>query len=416
MSAEKNRSKGLKKSAKNSESQRKEILLGREVSDIAIEKWANLGTAIAHLDGKTVFVKAGIPGEFVKIKIEKETSSLIWGTVVSINRASQSRISSDCTSFPECGGCSYRHISYEKELKIKEELLLETLEGIGKLNRSLLPELKILSGPSGAYRNTAQIKLQKSGQTLIAGFFKENSNSLVKFPADGCKHLPNEMNEYIKNSLEKKVGKTSTKELRLRFSSGAVIEYKEEAVNIGPYLDERLQWRIPPSGFTQVNRFLIEPWLRMIRSWIPEKPEIILELYSGAGLISLSISSKIAKLFGFELSNSSVLSARENAKQAGKSNLEFQTLNLEKNFPSSEIASQATIWILNPPRSGASKKVLQSVERYKPTSLIYSSCNHTTLSRDLRELALIGYKIKNIVLVDFFPRTQHFEVLVQAIL
>ncbi|EQA44021.1 TRAM domain protein [Leptospira broomii serovar Hurstbridge str. 5399] len=416
MSAEKNRSKGLKKSARNSETRRKEIFLSREVSDIAVEKWANLGTAIAHLDGKTVFVKAGIPGEFVKIKIEKETSSLIWGTVISVSRAAQSRISSDCASFPECGGCSYRHISYDDELKIKEELLLETLDGIGKLDRSRIPELKVLSGPSEAYRNTAQIKLQKSGQSLIAGFFKENSNTLVKFPTDGCKHLPNEMNEYIKNSLEKKIVKNRIKEFELRFSSGEVIEYKEEAVDIGPYLEERIRWKIPPGGFTQVNRFLIEPWLQMIRSWIPEKSGAILELYCGAGLISLSISSKIEKLFGFELSNSSVLSARENAKRSGKLNLEFQTLNLERNFPSSEVASQAAIWILNPPRSGASKKVLHSIEEYKPPTLIYSSCNHTTLARDLRELTLIGYRIRNIALVDFFPRTQHFEILVQTIL
>ncbi|WP_010416312.1 class I SAM-dependent RNA methyltransferase [Leptospira inadai] len=406
---------GLKKSARNSETGRRKIFLAREVSDILVEKWVNLGTAIAHLDGKTVFVKAGIPGEFVKIKIEKETSSLIWGTVVSVSRSAQSRISSDCASFPECGGCSYRHISYEEELKIKEELLLETLEGIGKLDRSRIPELKVLTGPSDGYRNTAQIKLRKSGQSLIAGFFKENSNTLVEFPADGCKHLPSEMNEYVKTSLEKKIRKSPVKGLGLRFSSGEVIEYKEEAVDIGPYLDERIRWKIPPGGFTQVNRFLIEPWLRTIRSWIPEKSGTILELYCGAGLISLSISSKITKLFGFELSKSSVLNARENAKRSGKSNLEFQTLNLERNFPPHEVASQASIWILNPPRSGASKKVLQAIEQYKPPTLIYSSCNHTTLARDLRELTLIGYRIKTIVLVDFFPRTRHFEILVQTI-
>ncbi|MGJ4787540.1 class I SAM-dependent RNA methyltransferase [Leptospira koniambonensis] len=384
----------------------------REISGLVVEKWANLGTCISHAENKTVFVKGAVPGETVRIRTDKENSKLIWGTVVSAENISTRRIESDCSAFPECGGCSYRHIPYEEELQIKKSLLSDSFLYVSRLDPSQIPEIEILSGPSDSYRNTAQIKIEfKKGKTN-AGFYKENSNSLVHFPKEGCKHLPAEMNEYVRKNLGNKKTFSRKGDWRLRYSSGEILEYDKKEVKIGPYLPEKLEWTIPAEGFTQVNRFLLEEWMLKIRSWIPKDCGSVLEFYSGAGLISLAIGHKVSHLSGYELSNSSVQAAEKNAEKVGYSHLEFHTLDLNSTLPKKLDSFGAELCILNPPRAGASSSLLDFLDGSRPSRVIYSSCNPSTLARDLGILKNSGYKAKEIVLTDFFPRTKHFEVLV----
>ncbi|TGK07090.1 class I SAM-dependent RNA methyltransferase [Leptospira semungkisensis] len=412
MGTEKNRAKKSGIGRKRSQNFHAKVFQSREISGLRLEKWANLGTSISHAEDKTVFVKAGIPGETVDVRIDKENSKLIWGRVTSVEKPSPLRIASDCSSFPECGGCSYRHITYEEELRIKKELLLETFLRALKISKSDIPSIEILSGPSEGYRNTAQIKIQKTKGKIQAGFFQENSNSLVPFPEEGCKNLPKEMNEFIHKNLEKRGSVFGSKDWKLRYSLGTILEYDRSEVKIGPFLPENLEWAIPAEGFTQVNRFLLEDWMKKIRSWIPENTGKVLEFYCGAGLISLAIASRVGGLAGFELSKSSVEAAKKNSEKAGFSHLEFTAMDLDSTLPKELSGSGSKLCILNPPRAGASANLLNFFNNLKPNRIIYSSCNHTTLARDLSLLESFGYRLKEIVLTDFFPRTQHFEVLV----
>ncbi|PKA17713.1 class I SAM-dependent RNA methyltransferase [Leptospira haakeii] len=384
----------------------------REISGLVVEKWANLGTCISHAENKTVFVKGAVPGETVRIRTDKENSKLVWGTVQSVENVSPLRIASDCSAFPECGGCSYRHIPYEEELQIKKSLLNDSFLYVSKFDPSQIPEIAILSGPSDSYRNTAQIKIEfKKGKTN-AGFYKENSNSLVLFPKEGCKHLPSEMNEYVRKNLGNKKTFSRKGDWRLRYSSGEILEYDKKEVKIGPYLPEKIEWSIPAEGFTQVNRFLLEEWMLKIRSWIPKDCGPVLEFYSGAGLISLAIGHLVSRLSGYELSDSSVDAAKKNAKKIGYSHLEFHTMDLNSSLSKKMDFFDAKLCILNPPRAGASSSLLDFLDGFKASRVIYSSCNHSTLARDLGILKNSGYKLKEIILTDFFPRTKHFEVLV----
>ncbi|WP_210409861.1 class I SAM-dependent RNA methyltransferase [Leptospira wolffii] len=404
MGTEKNR-------ARRSRIPERKISRSREISGLRLEKWANLGVCISHSEEKTIFVKGGIPGETVRIRVDKENSKLIWGTVLDIQVRSNSRIDSDCSSFPECGGCSYRQIDYEEEIRVKKELLKDSFVGFAKFRSEELPEISVISGPSIGYRNTAQIKSGISSGKKVPGFYKEHSNSLVPIPDSGCKNLPSEMNDFIRKNFSNTIGKARREDWKLRFSSGKISEYKKEEVKIGPYLSERIEWRIPANGFTQVNRFLIEEWMLKIRSWIPDSKPSLLEFYSGAGLISLAIAPKLKSLIGYELSDESVRYAGENAKLAGYSHLSFHSKDL-LSLNSTDLSSKGIeMAVLNPPRAGASPSLLEFLSKARFSRIVYSSCNHVTLARDLRVLQDSGYKIREIVLTDFFPRTQHFEVL-----
>ncbi|PJZ71008.1 tRNA (uracil-5-)-methyltransferase [Leptospira perolatii] len=382
-----------------------------EILELTSESWANLGTTVAHAKGKIFFVKGGIPEERLEVSITKENSKIGWATVSKVLKASPERISVDCKSFPDCGGCSYRHISYEEELRVKSRLLADTFLRIGSFSNQDLAEIKILSGPPEKYRNTAQIKLEKVGSQIIAGFYKENTNILVPFPEEGCRILPSEMNDWIQRKVTDRKNSPKGLEWKLRMDGEEVTEYEEDSVRIGPLLSEKFTWQIPSGGFTQVNRFLLEPWLEAIRSWVVNPKETILELYCGSGLISLSVAPKAKEVFGFEISKSSVDTARHNASTAGLGNVTFEAMDLEKKEPDRNIAKRASTWIVNPPRAGLSKKVLDYICSTRPKSLIYSSCNHTTLARDAKVLKETGFRLEQVILVDFFPRTQHFEVL-----
>lgn len=378
--------------------------------------WVNLGYAIANFEKATFFLKNAIPDETVYTVPLKKSGSLVWGVVSEIEVISPERIPSDCSSFPRCGGCSYRHVSYQNELKIKKFLLQETLERFLSKNHIQIPEIEILSGNPSGYRNTAQIQLGFAGGKRLAGFYEEFSHSIVNLPEDGCKNLPEEMNSVFADLLKKE--KAESKILSLRLEGTKVVPYKKESVTFREKIfipkPKEIVWEIQAGGFSQVNRYLVAPWLEKIFELVPENQDRILELYCGSGLIAIALQSKAKNWIGYELSLDSVKQAQKNAQRNGIYSCDFKALNLETNWIDSEEALYSSFWIVNPPRAGLSKKVLQTLTEKNPGGFLYSSCNHTTLARDLSLILNGNYRLSNVTLVDFFPRTKHFEVIAKV--
>ncbi|EMF72711.1 hypothetical protein LEP1GSC116_4805 [Leptospira interrogans serovar Icterohaemorrhagiae str. Verdun HP] len=193
--------------------------------------WVNLGYSIANSEKETFFLKNAIPGETVDTVLLKRSGSLFWGVASEIQEVSSERISSDCSIFPRCGGCSYRHVSYQKELEIKKFLLQETLEHFLSKKHIQIPEIEILSGDPNGYRNTAQIQLGFAGNQRLAGFYEEFSHSIVNLPEEGCKNLPQEMNfafaEFLKQEVKGSKQILKSKTLSFRLEGTKVISYKK---------------------------------------------------------------------------------------------------------------------------------------------------------------------------------------------
>lgn len=361
------------------------------------EKWVNNGYCIAHLDNETYFISGAIPGELVECEPISITKKFKQVKVVRVVESSPERISSDCDIFLLCGGCSFRHISYEAELELKKNLF------IGEYNHkfpilALSPDfIKMLHAKETEYRNNLQFKIQNGRK----GFFRFGSNDLVEFPKNGCRNLPKELNEFIskyKPSLEK--------EGKLRLTN-AVIDY---AKNDSEFTFGNKKIKVPKDGFFQINRFLIEDWLEEIIHFLPEDNQDLLELFSGSGLISLFLASQSKSLIGYELENTAVQYSKENAKANQISNVEFHTRNLYQEKISSKHLSRP-IWIMNPPRNGLGNLILEQILTHKPKHILYSSCNYITLIQDLKKI-LPNYKLVKTTIADFFPRTPYFETLI----
>ncbi|HMV43026.1 MAG TPA: methyltransferase [Leptospiraceae bacterium] len=360
------------------------------------ERWVNNGYSIGYKDGEAYFILGAIPEELVECKLIHSSSKSREVLVVNVLEPSKDRIQSDCEIFLSCGGCSFRHIEYKLEIDLKRNLLQREL--IHKIPewKDSLESINVVSGDSTGYRNNTQIKIQNEKK----GFFRLGSNELVEFPKTGCKNLPDEINSYIqKNNFNNK------KEIKLRLTD-KVFQY--ETVESIFTLDS-LKIKVAPNGFFQINRHLIVDWLNHISQFIPKEKKSILELFSGSGLISNWIANQCKELVGYEMELDAVRYATDNARINQKSNLSFIAKNLYKDRISKKHL-QFPFWIVNPPRNGLGKLIIEQILEEKPESLLYSSCNYVTLAQDLKKIVSY-YHLEKIFLIDFFPRTAYFETI-----
>ena len=367
----------------------------RTMVRLKLEKWVNGGFTIAHWEGKPVFVVGGIPGEVVMATFSKILSSHAFARVDTVLEASEKRIAQDCSIFLGCGGCCYRHIPYSEEILIKKQLL-------GDLLRVDQQSIAVFSGNPEFYRNTVQWKL-KNGER---GFFEKFSNEWIglpvtkDFPKGECRTVRKEI---LSSNLEAKNVRISEYSQDLI----GVIDYDIEIAKLevaGRFIE------ITPKGFLQINSGLLEIWMNSIRSALTTE-NIVLELFSGSGCISVGVADAVQYLYGLEVEKRSVKFAKQNASKNGFRNLEFAALDLFRNSFWKTLKRNFDVVIANPPRTGLGKIVVADLLQMLPEKIVYSSCNSITLKRDLNSL-LHFYSLESTSLFDFFPRTEHYEVLV----
>ncbi|MCW7505722.1 class I SAM-dependent RNA methyltransferase [Leptospira paudalimensis] len=379
-----------------------------EKLQIKLEKWANGGYCLSHHDGHAVFVEGGIPGETVDISLTKQGNKEWFGFVTSVIESSPLRVPSDCPVYLECGGCSYRHISYEEEVKVKTSLLeLMFREWVGKV--------EVVTGPSVGYRNNVQWQVE-GGQI---GFFAKNTHRIIPDSSSHCKNVDKRLlienpNDFAILSKQKpkqtRLPKTQNKanSLSLRLSQNAVVQYEKEETKF-EFLSTKLT--VPAKGFFQINQFLLENWIQKIKSLLP-KDANVLELFCGCGTIGITLRDRIKSLYGIESHEKSIQYANQNAKANGITTYQYAVLDLYQKHIPKDLKTFPT-WIVNPPRAGLSKGIIETAEMLKPKEIVYSSCNPSTLRRDVTSLKEIGYEMDHLSLFDFFPRTNHYEVLVR---
>jgi 23S rRNA (uracil1939-C5)-methyltransferase len=424
------------------------------------EKWVNGGYTLGYWEGKTCFLTGGIPGVAQEFVIEKEKSKIIYArakealdvTEISgfeANNYSNLPSQSRCNLFPICGGCSYRHISYSEELEIKRRQCASALDPPET-------EIKIFSDLPIGYRNNVQWQRERGRDRKVnsasesdsgeprakgkdstrasdsthhldrIGYFQRNSHSLVDLRDKICPNLPSglqvssiiesELANLSKNSVSKRPplrgNQKNTSGLAWKFRSldGSLLSLRNYETQSDEYIWEGKKFKIPKNGFFQINRFLIPKWLERFQTYIPNQISECLELFCGMGIIGQSLSDKIQSLVGWEGASGSIAAAIQNAKENNLKNYLYEVKNLHQKI---EIKTKLPnrLWILNPPREGAGENVQELIKLYKPQQVIYSSCDVETLKRDLQgwKEVVKDIKIKNADLFDFFPRTKHFE-------
>lgn len=425
------------------------------------------GEGIAKIDNFTIFIPNAIKGEKIKIAIVKVNKNFGFARIVDIIEKSKYRKISDCQTYKMCGGCSLRHVEYKYSLDIKtnvvQNLVSKTLDNkIDVLNTIGMEEPlyyrnklqypvgidKEGNAITGVYakrsHNIVQtnncllqnIKAQKVAERLIE-LINENkisvynektrkgqirhiivksgikTNQMMLVIVTNKKELKNE--DIITNRISNEFSEIKTIIKNINNKDTNVILGNQNITIYGDgYIEDELcgyTFKISPMSFYQINPIQTEVlYNKAIEYAKLDKDDILCDLYCGIGTISICASSFVKKVYGVEIVEEAVISAKENAKLNNVDNIEFLVGDVEKVFDDliNKEKIKPTAIIIDPPRRGLDNITIENILKIKPKKLVYVSCNPATLVRDLKKLEE-EYTVQNIQPVDMFPYTSHVE-------
>ena len=445
------------------------MLKKNQIEEAEITAMSSDGNGIAKIDGMVVFVPYTAVGDKLKIRIVKVQKNYSFGIIEEILEPSPDRVDDHCPVYKKCGGCAFRHISYEAELRHKAEFVQSNLRRLGGLDPVMLP---ITPSPMvQGYRNKAQYPIREYDGKIEAGFFAKRSHRVISCAS--CDLQPaffEQILEYTKQFLEEyhisaydeQTGKGKVRHLYIRYGevSGEVMvclvvnserlphaaEYVEGLLKVCPQvvsvvlninreqnnvilgqkcitlygkdtIEDTLcdvRFELSPLSFYQVNRQAAEKLYRLAAEMAQfEGNELLIDLYCGAGTIGLSMASKVRELIGVEIVPDAVENAKENAKRCGVENARFICADAKE--AAAQLAAEnlhPDVIVVDPPRKGCDLEVLQAISAMAPKRLVMISCNSASLARDCKELKALGYHLEKAAPVDLFPRTTHVETVV----
>jgi 23S rRNA (uracil-5-)-methyltransferase RumA len=405
-----------------------------ELYECAIEDITSDGDGVAHVGGIAVFIKTAAVGDVCRIKILKVKNGYAYGKIEDILTESQARISVDCPCFGRCGACTFRHISYEEELRIKRKIVCDALSRIGHLDTTvgeIIPSPKL-----NGYRQKAVLPVDVDGNV---GCYARHSHRVVA--CGDCKLYPPD----IINAIDDVTAKNDLKNLKakhvfVRSSAAngqifkALVTAKKpnfpvesiDALNINesrnnvifgkkwvPITENqiitericRLDFHISPASFFQVNPAAAElVYGKAIEYAALDGTQNVLDLYCGVGTISLIAAGRAKSVTGIEIVPQAVKMARANAELNGIANAEFHCTDASK-IPDGNY----DVVFVDPIRAGLSADTVVNILRLNPKKIIYVSCKPSTFARDCANFAKAGYKLREVTPVDMFPRTAHVE-------
>lgn len=381
--------------------------------EVITQKVNNFGNAIAKIDNKVVFVEKALENEVLKIQIIKDYKNYQIAKVNEIIKPNINRIQPICKYYNECGGCCFLHTTNEEELLIKETYIKDLFKDY-KVN-------DIIGTNEYNYRNKVVLHIKNNK----LGFYKKSSNDLVEI--DYCYLLKEQLNDVIK--VFKTIDLNDIKEIMIRTNEDKDIMiktigsinnsdilrvlkinnlkslYQDDKLIYGDsYIKENINnidYTIYPEAFFQVNKEGMIKIYDLNRKYAG-KGDKLLDLYCGTGTIGIYLSDLYKEVFGIEINKDSIKNAKLNKKINNLDNINFICSD------ASNIKDKYDTVVVDPPRIGLSKKVIEKVLKIKPSKIVYTSCNPNTLKRDIKLLEK-DYFVKEITPVNMFAKTEHIE-------
>ena len=433
---------------------------------VQIEGWSSDGSGVCRIGGRAVFVPKTIPGESWEIRIVKVTAAAVYARGEKLLAASPERRESLCPYYGRCGGCDLWHMSYEEELRFKLGRLNDALRHIGKQD---LQAAEILGCEEVTrYRNKGIFAVAELDGAPRAGFFRERSHALI--PVERCliqdalseraaAAVVRFMQEHGVPAYDEESARGAIRHVFCRVArrtadavvcvvtakglgtktaaliealrrdcpelSGIVLNVNKSRGNTvlaGDFytlwgraeIEDELcasRFSIAPQAFFQINPPQAEKLYRRAVDYAALKPDsLALDLYCGAGTISLCLAREAGRVIGAEIVPEAVENARRNAAENGVANAEFLCADAED--AAEELARRGLrpeVIVVDPPRKGVSEKALAAIAAMQPERFVYVSCNPATLARDVLRMNEQGYVLKAATAVDMFPRTCHVE-------
>ena len=416
--------------------------MNAQIKELTLTAFTYGGDALGRLeDGRAVFVPFGLPGERVRIRITEERRGYARGELVEILQAAPERIEPRCKHFGTCGGCHYQHLPYEAQLRVKTEILRDQLQRIGGIEDP--PVGPMAACPSQwNYRNQVQFHLTREGKIgyvrvglppplRSSGASRRPAPTVI--PISEC-HLPDAAINGLWPQLDFEPGMNIERvsiragmedelmlvleadtpeapELEIEAGISVAHVFGEQSIIIAGedhiylrVLDRDFYVSAP--SFFQVNTAMAAKMVQHILTNLPiSQSTLLLDVYCGAGLFSAFLASKCRRLIGIESSSSACEDFAINLDEF--ENVELYEDSAEHALPSLDV--QPDIVLVDPPRAGLERAALDAIVQMNPATIVYVSCDPSTLARDAARFIKGGYRLRDVTPFDLFPQTYHIE-------
>lgn len=412
---------------------------------------------VSRLDnGKAIFIEDTIVDEVVTYKELKVKKDFVEAKAESITEPSKYRVEPICKHFGVCGGCAAQHIDSQYQLELKQKVVIEQINRIGKITEYQL--MPAIVGPNINYRNKARlgVKFVVKKDKVLVGFRERNKGYLADISE--CKIMHKKIADNLieiqemlyKISIKQHIAQIEVaigdfdvafviRNLKPLPDGDAIIlqefaEEKEIIIYMQPkgidsiyqlwpkepieYLNYsikafNLTFCFKATDFTQINPLMNEKMVLQAIDWLELKSDdVVLDLFCGIGNFTLPIAKFVNKVVGVEGSSTAIDRARFNCEKNNITNSEFYVANLMEDCNGAQwLNNTYNKILLDPPRSGA-KDILEKIGLINPEEVLYVSCNSSTLARDAEFLVhKYGYKLIKLGVMDMFPHTTHVEVM-----
>ena len=438
---------------------------GKEYN-IHIESLGTSGEGVGRIDGFTVFVEGGLPGEDLLIRITEVKKNYAAADLLKIINASHDRVKPPCEIYRECGGCQLQHLSYEGQLMAKQQQVKDAMERIGHLKN--LPVLPTIGAKEPwNYRNKVAFPVGRDRGRTIIGCFAQGTHKIID--SSDCMiqdKINNDAISAVREVIDKlnipvydedrhtgvmrhvvaRTGEkgqlmvvlvTATKQLSrekeiIKMLRSRLTQMVSLQQNIQTYRNNvilgretKLLWGRPTikarlgkfsfnvsaRSFFQVNTKQAEVLYDKALEFAQlTGKETVIDAYCGTGTISLYLAQKARKVYGVEIVSPAIKDAEKNARENKVKNAEFIVGDCTKVMP--RLFKQGVrpdVIVVDPPRAGCTEVVLKTFANMQPKRIVYVSCNPATLARDLEILDQLGYKAEKVQPVDMFVASSHVE-------
>jgi 23S rRNA (uracil1939-C5)-methyltransferase len=373
------------------------------------------GYATAEHDGVQVSVMGGLEGEQVTASVVWVARDRVYAKAESVRaHASEHRVPPPCPYFLTCTGCQWQHVSYEHQLELKRDRVVNELRKYAEL--ADIPVEPTLPSPLQlGYRNHARFTVarwpENRGQV---GYMNAVSRRFVR--VDRCLLMDEQVNAILQQMQERMEGMSQVS-VRVGVNTGSTLVQPKLPAHLAAvpsgqtHYEEEVngaRFRVASPSFFQVNTTQLARMAATITDMLGlDGSGTLVDAYSGVGVFAILLAPHVERVIAVEESPSSVADARANA--AGLTNIEFVQGKSEEVMPA--LAGTADFVILDPPRSGCMPAALDAVARMRPRKVAMVSCEPSALARDLAHLTGHGFKLVRVQPVDMFPQTRHVEAL-----
>ena len=441
---------------------------------VTIEDLSNEGLGIGRSGETAFFIKDTVIGDTVEAQIMKMKKTYGYARLVRLLSPSKDRVTPPCPVARQCGGCQLQAMSYEAQLRFKENKVKNALMRIGGFQNPPMESILGMEHPF-RYRNKAQYPVGRNKEGRItAGFYAGRTHDIIEnrdcllgpeinrkildivlfhmemydiepYDEKSCSGLVRHImirqgfrtgqimvclvlngtslpaSQNLIEALQKIPGMTSISISVNRENTNVILGRKIKLLWGSEYIEDRIEelvFRISPLSFYQVNPFQTEKLYGKALEYAGlTGQETVWDLYCGTGTISLFLARQAKQVFGVEIVPEAIRDARENAARNQITNASFYVGKAEEVLPQKyqEEGIRADVIVVDPPRKGCEPSVLATMVQIRPEKIVYVSCDPATLARDLKYLCGEVYELERVCPVDMFGMSGHVECCVKLV-